>query len=187
MTRAKWTASTLILPILCVAALALAAEPFREEFDQTYNITADGRISLENVNGGVVINVWDRERRARPGDQGSRHAGRPREAPHRGHQHPVRRADRHPHARARRVLWQRHHDHLSVEYTLTVPRGASLDKIDLVNGSLTVSGLTGLVRAELVNGDVKATALTGSVDLDTVNGTVELELDKVGQRPATGA
>ena len=60
MTRAKWTASTLILPILCVAALALAAEPYREDFDQTYNITADGRVALENVNGGVVINVWDR-------------------------------------------------------------------------------------------------------------------------------
>ncbi|HNX50789.1 MAG TPA: hypothetical protein PKL08_11525, partial [Thermoanaerobaculaceae bacterium] len=75
------------------------------------------------------------------------------------------------------------HDHLSVEYTLTVPRSVSLDKLDLVNGGLTISGLAGNLRAELVNGSIKATALGGSIDLDTVNGTTELELDvlEVGQ------
>jgi len=179
MTRSKWAASILILPILCVAAVALAAAPYSEAFDQTYDIAADGRVSLENVNGGVVVNVWDRNavrvQATKEADSredleklrievGSSTSG-------------VRIVTRMPENDG---LWGSHHQHLSVEYTLTVPRGASLDKVDLVNGSLTISGLTGLLRAELVNGDVKATALAGSIDLDTVNGAVEVELDKVG-------
>src|ERR1044072_4126935 len=40
-----------------------AAEPgeeLREEFHQTYNLSLTGRVSLENINGGVQIKVWDR-------------------------------------------------------------------------------------------------------------------------------
>ena len=32
----------------------------REEFHQTYPISATGRVSLENINGDVQIKVWDR-------------------------------------------------------------------------------------------------------------------------------
>ena len=31
-----------------------------ERFEQTYPLTANGRISLSNVNGSIVINAWDR-------------------------------------------------------------------------------------------------------------------------------
>src|SRR5579862_8561096 len=31
----------------------------REEFHQTYPLTANGRIELENINGAVHISVWD--------------------------------------------------------------------------------------------------------------------------------
>src|SRR4029453_2418002 len=32
----------------------------REEFHQTYPLSATGRVSLENLNGSVQIKVWDR-------------------------------------------------------------------------------------------------------------------------------
>ncbi len=32
----------------------------REEFHQTYPLSATGRVILENINGGVQIKVWDR-------------------------------------------------------------------------------------------------------------------------------
>ena len=32
----------------------------REEFHQTYPLSPTGRVSLENINGGVQIKVWDR-------------------------------------------------------------------------------------------------------------------------------
>src|ERR1044071_2935665 len=35
-------------------------EELREEFHQTYNLSPTGRVSLENINGGVQIKIWDR-------------------------------------------------------------------------------------------------------------------------------
>src|SRR5947209_18330878 len=59
-----------MLCLLALAALALtAADASRaqssrpevtEEFHQTYPLTADGRVSLTNINGGVRVSVWDR-------------------------------------------------------------------------------------------------------------------------------
>src|SRR5205823_15072135 len=40
--------------------VAQRGEEVREEFHQTYPLAADGRVSLENVNGGVHITVSDR-------------------------------------------------------------------------------------------------------------------------------
>jgi len=37
-----------------------SGEEFREEFHQTYALSATGRVGLENINGGVQIKVWDR-------------------------------------------------------------------------------------------------------------------------------
>src|SRR3970040_2993129 len=36
------------------------SQELREEFQQTYPLSANGRLSLENLNGGVRIAVWDR-------------------------------------------------------------------------------------------------------------------------------
>ena len=38
-----------------------SGEEVREEFHQTYPLSSNGRLSLENINGGVHIEVWDRE------------------------------------------------------------------------------------------------------------------------------
>jgi hypothetical protein len=35
-------------------------EELREEFHQTYPLAANGRVSLENLNGAARITVWDR-------------------------------------------------------------------------------------------------------------------------------
>src|SRR5262249_319228 len=60
-----------------------------------------------------------------------------------------------------------------VHYILHVPQNARIDKIDLVNGPLTVQKLTGEIDANLVNGKVPASELTGEADLATVNGSIE--------------
>ena len=40
--------------------IAQPGQDLREEFHQTYPLSATGRVSLENINGGVQIKVWDR-------------------------------------------------------------------------------------------------------------------------------
>ena len=55
-------------------------------------------------------------------------------------------------------------DPATVEYTLTVPRGARLDEIKLVNGGLGIQGVEGEVRASCVNGQLSARGLSGSAE-----------------------
>src|SRR5882672_1249134 len=35
------------------------SQELTEEFHQTYPLNATGRVSIENINGGVRISVWD--------------------------------------------------------------------------------------------------------------------------------
>lgn len=48
-------------PLICLAALALAAPAFAATpIDQTRPLAADGRVSIENLKGRVVVRTWDR-------------------------------------------------------------------------------------------------------------------------------
>jgi DUF4097 and DUF4098 domain-containing protein YvlB len=178
MKRAKSYGLLLIPVVFCIAALALAEERLRENFDQTYPLAAGGRVSLSNVNGGVLVNVWDqatvRVQAVKEAD--TREDLEDLRIEVRTKANAVDIETRYPESR------RSGHRHLSVEYTLTVPKGAALDKFELVNGSLTVSGLGGEVNAELVNGEAKLTGLAGNVSVEAVNGEVTVELEKLDPR-----
>nr|MBA3804147.1 hypothetical protein [Acidobacteriota bacterium] len=49
-----------LLMIFVGGARTQTDEKLREEFHQTYPLAADGRVSLENINGSVTISTWDR-------------------------------------------------------------------------------------------------------------------------------
>jgi DUF4097 and DUF4098 domain-containing protein YvlB len=68
----------------------------------------------------------------------------------------------------------------SVDYTLTVPRNAQINKVDLVNGDLTIDGAGSEIRANSINGRVNARGLTGRLDLSTVNGKVSASFARLG-------
>ncbi len=69
---------------------------------------------------------------------------------------------------------------MKVEYTLTVPRGAAVDDVDLVNGNLMVVGVEGGVDAETVNGNIVVREGAGGASLSTVNGAIELYVGNGG-------
>ncbi len=71
------------------------------------------------------------------------------------------------------------HGHSEVEYTLTVPRFASIDGVDLVNGDLLIDGVEGDIEADTVNGTIVVRGAAGEIELDTVNGGIELELGSI--------
>jgi DUF4097 and DUF4098 domain-containing protein YvlB len=145
-----------------------------EAFSQTYPLTATGRVRIENINGDVHISVWDQAsvkvdavKRAYSQKRLSEVTIDVQSAPD-----SIRIKSKYPEDRNDES--RNHEDSFaSVEYTLTVPRSATLDGADLVNGSLDVEGVQGDVRASLVNGTVKASGLGGDVKLNTVNGSIE--------------
>ncbi len=151
-----------------------AAFQFTEDSTYTYPLSADGRISLENVNGDVTIEAWDR-------DEVSIEAvkkGRSQEALDAAKIEIDAESDRihveTKYSERRRSEGRR--DAASVDYTIYVPRSAELDEIELVNGSLTLDGIGGDVAASLVNGEVEAHGLTGNTEISTVNGELEIAL-----------
>jgi len=149
----------------------------KEEFHKTYPLTANGRFSLNNINGAVHISAWDQNqvkvdavKRADDED---------------GLKNMEIRVDARPDSVsvATKYLsdgdhWNHNH-YSSVEYTITLPRNARLDDVQLINGALDVNGVLGEVRAQCINGKLTATGLTNRAKLSTVNGQLEAKFDRV--------
>ena len=170
------------LAILATILLALAMEApalmdsavLTEELHKAYPLGAGGRVALRNINGAVRITAWDKNevkvdavKKASTKEalaEASIMIDASADSVSIRTEYPKNSERRNP---------------ASVEYTLMVPRAAILSSIDLVNGSITISGVSGEVKAKSVNGAVKADKLAGDARLSTVNGRVEAEFDRL--------
>jgi DUF4097 and DUF4098 domain-containing protein YvlB len=165
--------------VVLLAAGAAAAGEYTEIFDKTYTMDRGGRVSLENVNGDVTIEVWD-EAEVRV------YAVKSASSPERlealridvdATASGVAIDTRYPNSRD--FSDGDRHGHLEVEYTLTVPRFAAVDGVELVNGDLLISGVEGDIDADTVNGTIVVRGAGGEIELETVNGGIELEFGAV--------
>jgi DUF4097 and DUF4098 domain-containing protein YvlB len=187
MSKKHWT---LIIFVLAVAALA-AGDGFAqtrteltEEFHQNYPLTPDGRVSLSNINGKVRIAAWDRNEVRVDAIKRAYKPERLREAEIKIEaraDHLNIETEYPEHDNRSYDKRERDDNPASVEYTLTVPRGARLDEVELVNGALDIEGLTGTVDASSVNGSLTARGLTGTVNLSVVNGRLEASFNRLGE------
>jgi DUF4097 and DUF4098 domain-containing protein YvlB len=168
---------TMILAAVVILAVGAAwAGDFTETFDQTYSVDHGSRLGLENINGDCTIEVWDRaEVRVYAVKSASTHERLQAlkidvEASSRG----VFVETHYPNSRD--LSLDSRHGHSEVEYTLTVPRFASIDGVELVNGDLLIAGVEGSIDADTVNGTIVVRGAIGEIELETVNGGIELEL-----------
>lgn len=147
-------------------------------FDQTYPLKNGGVFTLDNINGDVTIEAWDRAEVSVSAALSAKS------------QRGLDRMEIRVEATADRVAVETHYaesrgwnnDGGEVDYTIKVPKSAELREIDLVNGSLTISGLPGKVSASTVNGKITAEGLGGDVELESVNGKVVASFDQLGGR-----
>lgn len=159
----------------CTASAAQPGEELREEFHQTYPLSATGRVSLENINGGVEIKVWDRAALQLDAVKKAYKKERLAEAKIEvtANEENIRIKTEYPDGSLNFRGGERRYDNpATVEYTLTVPRKAVLESIELINGSLDVAAVEGAVKASSINGRVTATGLLGETRLSTINGTL---------------
>jgi len=148
-------------------AISVHAE-VTQEFHKTVPLSADGRVSLSNINGDVEITGWNKNEVQIDAAKTARDQQRLDEAriEINASSSTVKIETHYPsHLFSNNPAW--------VHYTLHVPQNARLDKIDLVNGALDVQRVSGEVNANLVNGKLRASDLAGTADLATVNGSVE--------------
>jgi DUF4097 and DUF4098 domain-containing protein YvlB len=153
---------------------------YTDEFHQTYPITADGRVELDNINGAVHISVWDQNEVKVDAVKYASSKERLDEARieiDSGKDYLSIRTKYREHDLA--SGWNSHNNPPSVEYTLTVPRTVKLDEIKLINGSLDVAGVTGEVHASCINGRLEAHNLSGRAELSTINGHLDARFDQL--------
>jgi DUF4097 and DUF4098 domain-containing protein YvlB len=157
----------------------------RDEYHQTYPLTANGRVSVENLNGFVHIKVWDREAVQVDAVKRANRREKLDDA----------KIDVHATAESIRIRTTypfenqtfaddekgRYNNPATVDYTITVPRKARLESIELVNGSLEIEGAEGPVKGSSVNGQVTARALGGEARLSTVNGSLEATFTQLSE------
>jgi DUF4097 and DUF4098 domain-containing protein YvlB len=183
--RATWTGAVLgtLAAFLVLAMQAHASEQGSEteEFHQTYPLAANGRVELSNINGAVHISGWDRNEVKVDAVKRAWSKKRLDEAKVKINSSENSISIRTEYPDHNHTFWNdgQHDQPASVEYTLTVPRNARLDTIDLVNGSLDLEGVSGEIKASCVNGKLAAHNLGGRADLSTVNGKLEANVDRL--------
>ena len=152
-----------------------ARDEAREEFHQTYPLTAEGRVGVHNVNGAIHVSAWDRNEvkvdAVKHGDDQKSLDDAKIVVEAQADSVEIR--TRYP---------ENCHHCATVEYTITVPRGASLDPINTVNGGVSVEGVAGHIKVASVNGGVEVRKAGGDLDLSTVNGRVQGGFERLAAR-----
>jgi len=184
--RISGKAAIIFFALIIAAAWGFSSEKFESTVDETYALSSGGAVSIENVNGDVTIEVWDR-------DEVRVYAVKSASSPELleglkveidASANSVRIETDYPSTKGSRHDWDddghRERRSMKVEYTLTVPRTAVVDDVDLVNGNLLVAGVEGGVDADTVNGNIVVRDGAGDASLATVNGGIELYVQTLG-------
>ncbi len=153
---------------------------YTEEFHQTYTIAPDGSVELDNINGAVHVSVWDRSEVKVDAVKYADSKERLDEAKIEidATQNHISIRTKYPH-HDMSFNWGSRNNPAGVEYTLTVPQAVRLDELNLINGSLDITGASGEVHASCVNGRLEAHNLSGRAELSTVNGRLEANFDRL--------
>ena len=162
-----------VLSILVLALVSTAPGLAKsKDFNQSYPLVPGGTFELQNVNGPVQVEGWDRnvieihavkiakekesdldrvsiEVDAKPND--------------------VSVVTRYP---------QNEGVEVAVEYTIRVPHGAKVEHIGTVNGTVKIAGVESVEELRTVNGNIEVYEGGGSVHAHTTNGNVHVELSR---------
>jgi hypothetical protein len=163
------------------AAAEAGKQDETERFEQSYPLNANGRVSVSNINGSIIVEAWDKN---------EVHLEAVKTADSKETLSEVElRIDSKPDSfsvetnydnwrQKNRGDWGRNRK-LEVQFHLSVPRGAVLDEVETVNGSVTVSNFSNYTKISAVNGNVNAANLRGTANLSTVNGEVAADFDRL--------
>jgi DUF4097 and DUF4098 domain-containing protein YvlB len=172
----SWGIAAGIAMAIALSATTHAADKVRDEFHKSYPLTADGRVSLQNINGAVKIVGWDKNEIQIDAVKTADTKEKLDEARIEIDAQPSLLKIKTEYPRDR----ENYNNPATVEYTLQVPRHARLDSIRAVNGAVSVEGVQGLINVSSVNGSVTGKALTGEVKLSSVNGRVLADVAQLG-------
>lgn len=165
----RFSAPRLFVLAVALVATAVASARVTEKITRTFPLTADGSVAISNVNGAIEIVGWDRNDVSLEAEKSAASDDALKRIQITIDDSPQRLVIKTEHEK-RWKFWD--NARAKVTYKLRVPAGASLRKIDVVNASIRVSGVTGYADLESVNGSIKADGLASGGRFHTVNGSI---------------
>jgi hypothetical protein len=160
----------LLAAVLCISLPSSALTVSNEVFVRTLPLSAGGSFVLENVNGSVQVEGWDR-------DEVEVRAVKTSITDPRDLDQVKIEVDTHPGQVAVHTRYpQGEGAQVAVEYHVRVPYRVLLGSIETVNGSVVVRGIEGSGQLRSVNGNVEVLNSSGRFNAKTTNGDLRLEL-----------
>jgi DUF4097 and DUF4098 domain-containing protein YvlB len=164
---------SLIASLFFALVLAVSAVPgfaYSKDFDQTYPLQAGGSFELQNVNGPVEVQAWDR-------DVVEVHAVKTAKR----NEADLARVTIDVAATPKSISVSTHYPQdegveVAVEYVIHVPYTAHVEHIGTINGSLKIVGVPAVDDLHTVNGNIEVFDGGGAVHARTTNGNIHLEL-----------
>src|ERR1700739_4951738 len=154
--------------LILAAASAPACLAISKEFNQTYPLQAGGSFELQNVNGTVDVQGWDR-------DTIEIHAVKTAKNRESDLDLVSIDVDAKPAVVSVATRYPQNEGvEVAVEYTVHVPHGAHVEHLGTVNGTLRVSGVERVEDLRTVNGNIDVFEAGGSVHAHTTKGNVHL-------------
>jgi len=160
--------------IALVASPGWATNPAnRQTFEHVYPLTPGGSFLLENVNGSVQVEGWDR-------DEVEVEAVKTADSDLQDLERVKIDVDSEPGQVSVHTRYPKGQGvEVAVEYHVHVPYRVLLGSVGTVNGSVLVKGVDGGGDLRSVNGNVEVLNSAGRFSAKTTNGDLRLELRKV--------
>lgn len=162
--------SAVLFMLSLIAASAVPCFAISKDFNQSYPLQSGGTFELQNVNGPVEVQGWDRDvveiravKIARDKQSDLDRVSIEVDA----RPNAVSVVTRYP---------QNEGVEVAVEYTIHVPHDARVEHIGTVNGTLKIAGIEVVEDLHTVNGNIEVYEGGGSVHAHTTNGNLHLEL-----------
>jgi Toastrack DUF4097 len=164
------SAAGILLALAAVLCLALPGFADEQVFEQTYPLPSGGQFVLQNVNGSVRVEGWDR-------NEVDVRAVKTSQSDPRDLSLVKIQVESHPGEVDVHTLYPDGEDaEVAVEYVVHVPYRVLLHSIGTVNGSVSVHGVQGAGELRSVNGNVEVLDSSGRFSARTTNGNLHLEL-----------
>src|SRR5260370_13811850 len=156
----------LVLPVIgAIHSLSIS-----KEFNESYPLQRGGTLELQTVNGGVEVKGWDR-------NEIEVHAVKTAKNKESDLERVSIEVDVRPDAISIATRYPQNEGvEVGVEYTIHVPRGARVEHIGTLNGTLRTAGADTGEDLHTVNGNIEVFEAGGNVHAHTTNGNVHLEL-----------
>src|SRR5215475_12409829 len=168
MLRKSLFASVFFAFVLAVCAVPGFA--YSKDFDQTYPLQQGGSFELQNVNGPVEVQGWDK-------DAVEVHAVKSAKRNEADLERVTIQVSAKPQSISVTTRYPQDEGvEVAVEYLIHVPHGAHVEHVGTINGTVVVAGVAAVDDLHTVNGNIEVYDGGGSVHAHTTNGNIHLEL-----------